>query len=316
MGLSFLQTTTLLKCWHWKLKLSFLQTTALLKCWHLKLNLSTNRHPRPQIYCSLKPKQLTKHYLMEKRRIRPKDPKKMDIDESIFNQATQLSIANENDNESNASKDLLTEDLVGGDNDDGNETDSSLDLIPNSQEETQMIRPFWAKQSSLSTVQEEPIASTSNIVDKAVSNPEMEQVKKKEEEESNHEEETELNDSFDLLATTQSLVGSGDEGNNNDNEEEEEEEDEHKGTVPEGIVLRERNDLENEKREASETESNDDYFVEADEDRLDFDLDEDLEETDNKKPTGHKNSDTAPIPTKDIRCEEETVKELETARVI
>jgi len=234
---------------------------------------------------------------MEKRRIRPKDPKKMDIDESIFNQATQLSIANENDNESNASKDLLTEDLVGGDNDDGNETDSSLDLIPNSQEETQMIRPFWAKQSSLSTVQEEPIASTSNIVDKAVSNPEMEQVKKKEEEESNHEEETELNDSFDLLATTQSLVGSGDEGNNNDNEEEEEEEeeDEHKGTVPEGIVLRDRNDLQNDKREASETESNDDYFVEADEDRLDFDLDEDLEETDNKKPTGHKNSDTAPI---------------------
>ena len=244
-----------------------------------------------------------------------KGSQKMDIDESIFNQATQLSIANENDNESNASKDLLTEDLVGGDNDDGNETDSSLDLIPSSQEETQMIRPFWAKQPSLSTVQEEPIASTSNIVDKAVSNPEMEQVKKKEEEESNHEEETELNDSFDLLATTQSLVGSGDEGNNNDNEEEEEE-DEHKGTVPEGIVLRERNDLENEKREASETESNDDYFVEADEDRLDFDLDEDLEETDNKKPTGHKNSDTAPIPTKDTKCEEETVKELETARVI
>ena len=96
-----------------------------------------------------------------------KGSQKMDIDESIFNEATQLSLANENDNESNASEDLLTEDLVGNESNEGNvgvteedgsETDSSIDLIPSSQEETQMIRPIWAKQPSLSTVQEEPKA--------------------------------------------------------------------------------------------------------------------------------------------------------------
>ena len=68
--------------------------------------------------------------------------------------------------------------------------------------------------------------STAKIADKeehqAVRNPELvEEEKKEEEEEFNHEDDqdTDLNDSFDLLATTQSLVGSGDEGNNNEEEQ-------------------------------------------------------------------------------------------------
>ena len=264
-----------------------------------------------------------------------KGSQKMDIDESIFNEATQLSLANENDNESNASEDLLTEDLVGNESnegnvgvteEDGNETDSSLDLIPSSQEETQMIRPIWAKQPSLSTVQEEPKAleeasvqipeeSIAKIADKeehqAVRNPELVE-EKKEEEEFNHEDEqdTDLNDSFDLLATTQSLVGSGDEGNNNDEEEEEKEEDEHQTTMPEEIVQVEREELKNEKSEDAETSSAD-YFIEADEDRLDFDLDDNPEETDNEEQKPNTNFDTVQIPKTDPKCEEKNVEVLD-----
>ena len=264
-----------------------------------------------------------------------KGSQKMDIDESIFNEATQLSLANENDNESNASEDLLTEDLVGNESnegnvgvteEDGNETDSSIDLIPSSQEETQMIRPIWAKQPSLSTVQEEPKAleeasvqipeeSTAKIADKeehqAVRNPELVE-EKKEEEEFNHEDEqdTDLNDSFDLLATTQSLVGSGDEGNNNDEEEEEKEEDEHQTTMPEEIVQVEREELKNEKSEDAETSSAD-YFIEADEDRLDFDLDDNPEETDNEEQKPNTNFDTVQIPKTDPKCEEKNVEVLD-----
>ena len=157
--------------------------------------------------------------------------------------------------------------------------------------------------------------STAKIADKeehqAVRNPELvEEEKKEEEEEFNHEDDqdTDLNDSFDLLATTLSLVGSGDEGNNNEEEEEEEEEkegDEHQTTIPEEIVQ-----VENEKSSEDAETSSADYFIEADEDRLDFDLDDNPEETaDNEEQKPNTSFDSAKqIPKTDPKCQEKNVE--------
>ena len=232
-----------------------------------------------------------------------------DVDESIFDQATQMSLDESNlttnvaaDKDDTKDTDVGLESIDESifdqatqqtDRDGGNESDSSIDLIPSSQEETQMIRPFWSKQPSLSTVQEEqPQPGTStNSASKEMATEDDSKGQENEEDEENDASSCVLEDSFDLLATTQSLAGS--EGEDDDGEEEEEEETLQSAVQKE--LSAEVTSAENERESGSN--HNGSYYIEADEDRLDFDLDDVPEEgNDQSEISAPSSSKTEEIP--------------------